>query len=58
MIFDEESASDAQKFLAPPKLVILEKQIQSFAKKHFLMLKKNGVNFFSRILRFGGARNF
>ena len=24
MIFDEESASDAQKFLAPPKLVILE----------------------------------
>ena len=26
LIFDEESASDAQKFLAPPKLVILEKK--------------------------------
>ena len=35
MIFDEESASDAHKFLAPPKLVILEKQIHSFATKHF-----------------------
>ena len=29
MIFDEESASDAQKFLAPPKLVILEKKIDA-----------------------------
>ena len=29
MIFDEESASDAQKFLAPPKLVILEKNIDA-----------------------------
>ena len=29
MIFDEESASDAQKFLAPPKIVILEKKIDA-----------------------------
>ena len=29
MIFDEESASDAQKFLAPPKRVILEKKIDA-----------------------------
>ena len=30
MIFDEESASDAPKFLAPPKLVILENKLTSF----------------------------
>ena len=29
MIFDEESASDAPKFLATPKLVILEKKIDA-----------------------------
>ena len=29
MIFDEESASDAQKFLAPPKRRILEKRIDA-----------------------------
>ena len=35
MIFDEESASDAQKFLAPPKRRILEKKWrQKFRKKH------------------------
>ena len=41
MIFDEESASDAQKFLAPPKLVILEKKIDA----NFLRnsKKRNGI---------------
>ena len=33
MIFDEESASDAQKIPAPPKLVILEKQIWQKCEK-------------------------
>ena len=35
MIFDEESASDAQKFLAPPKRRILEKKADTkvFEKK-------------------------
>ena len=41
LIFDEESASDAQKFLAPPKFVILEKKLTPIFsatkafKKHF-----------------------
>ena len=40
MIFDEESASDAQKFLAPPKRRILEKKsTPTFLKK----LPKNFV---------------
>ena len=39
MIFDEESASDAQKFLAPPKLVILEKKL----KLIFYEIQKRGV---------------
>ena len=35
MIFDEESASDAQKFLAPPKRRILEKKsTPKFLKKN------------------------
>ena len=34
MIFDKESASDAQKFLAPPKRRILEKKsMPNFLKK-------------------------
>ena len=32
MIFDEESANDAQKLLAPPKRVILEKIIEANTK--------------------------
>ena len=63
MIFDEESASDAQKFLATPKLVILENQNQGFAKKHFrlmLSMSKNEMlgmfqNAFSRSLAKIGA---
>ena len=34
MIFDEESASDAQKFLAPPKRVILEKNRRQNLEKN------------------------
>ena len=44
MIFDQESASDAQKFPAPPKPVILEKKSDAeiFGKKH------SNKNFFRR----------
>ena len=45
MIFDEESASDAQKFLAPPKRRILETKI---AAKVF---EKNCKNFFLDVER-------
>ena len=37
MIFDEESAGDAQKILAPPKRMILQKQIDAKKKS-----QKNG----------------
>ena len=45
MIFDEESASDAQKFLAPPKRRILEKNIEAkiFEKSPTNFL---GIDFF------------
>ena len=44
IIFDEESASDAQKFPAPPKLVILEKKIwqkREKTSKHAENFQKN-----------------
>ena len=44
MIFDEESASDAQKFLAPPKRVIVEKKIDAkIWKQKKSQKKKLGV---------------
>ena len=43
MIFDEESANDAQKFLAPPKRMILKDKID--AKKSCTKRKKVEVMF-------------
>ena len=48
LVFDDESASDAQKFLAPPKLVILEKkfwQKRENIKKCRKFSKKFGADF-------------
>ena len=39
LVFDEESASDAQKFPAPPKLMILEKKLTPI----FYEIQKSGV---------------
>ena len=45
MIFDEESASDAQKFLAPPKRKILETQIdEKILAKEMFWASKNEMS--------------
>ena len=44
MIFDEESASDAQKFLAPPKRKILEKKIDANICEENIANKKWGAS--------------
>ena len=43
MIFDEESASDAQKFLAPPKLMILGMKLKQKLTLIVLEIQKRGV---------------